>query len=122
MNYLCFKLIEAPKNFVTKIWNVNGLYSGDCLGIVKWYPSWRRYCFFPKEGTVWERIVSSARTGLTMTITTLAAMAVGYIFADSLVLKQMFSIIFLGLIVDIISTYTMNAGLLKWYLERKESG
>ncbi len=75
-----------------------------------------------KEGNVWERIVSSAKTGLTMTITTLVAMIVGYFFTDSLVLKQMFSIIFIGLVVDIISTYFMNAGLLKWYLERKEHG
>jgi len=58
-----------------------------------------------KEGTVWERIVGSAKTGLTMTITTLAAMAVGYTFANSLVLKQMFGIIFIGLLVDIISTF-----------------
>lgn len=75
-----------------------------------------------KEGSVWERIVSSAKTGLTMTVTTLAAMMVGFIFADSLVLKQMFLIIFLGLLVDIVSTYGMNAGLLKWYLERKGDG
>lgn len=75
-----------------------------------------------KEGRVWERIVSSTKTGLTMTVTTLAATMIGYIFSISLVLKQMFIIIFLGLLVDVISTYLMNAGLLKWYLERKEGG
>ena len=71
------------------------------------------------EGSVWERIVSSAKTGLTMTVTTLSAMMVGFIFSSSLILKQMFLIIFIGLVVDVISTYLMNAGLLKWYLERK---
>lgn len=24
----------------------------DCLGIVKWFPRWRQYCFFPEEETV----------------------------------------------------------------------
>ncbi len=75
-----------------------------------------------KEGNTWERIVNSAKTGLVMTLTSLAAVGVGYIFSNSLVLKQMFSIIFLGLIVDLVATYGMNAGLLKWYLDRKENG
>ena len=25
------------------------------LGEVRWYASWRRYCFFPNEGTVFEQ-------------------------------------------------------------------
>ncbi len=75
-----------------------------------------------KEGSIWNRIVSSAKTGLTMTAAALGAMGIGYIFAQSIVLKQMFSIIFLGLLVDVIATYIMNAGLLKWYLEKKENG
>ena len=75
-----------------------------------------------REGSIWERVMSAAKTGLTMTAAALAATGVGYFFAQSLVLKQMFSIIFLGLIVDVIATYFMNAGLLRWYLEKKEHG
>lgn len=26
--------------------------NNDGLGVVKWYPGWRQYCFFPKMGTV----------------------------------------------------------------------
>ena len=25
------------------------------LGIVKWYPSWRQYCFFPELNCVWSK-------------------------------------------------------------------
>ena len=75
-----------------------------------------------REGTVWERIVSSIKTGLTMTITTLVTMIVGYTFTNSLVLRQMFSVIFIGLVIDVISTYFMNAGILKWYVTRRENG
>jgi len=25
------------------------------LGIIKWYGSWRQYCFFPSDETVWSR-------------------------------------------------------------------
>ena len=75
-----------------------------------------------KEGSIWNRLVGSLKTGLTMTVTALVAVGVGYLFATSLVFKQMFLIIFLGLVVDIFSTYAMNAGILKWYAERKEHG
>ncbi len=72
-----------------------------------------------REGRVWERFVGSAKTGLTMTFTTLAALILGYIFSTSFVLKEMFLIIIIGLIIDIISTYIMNASLLKWYVNNR---
>jgi hypothetical protein len=28
---------------------------GGCLGVVKWYSGWRRYCFFPEMGTLYEQ-------------------------------------------------------------------
>ena len=27
--------------------------SGDLLGEIAWYGSWRQFCFFPEQGTVW---------------------------------------------------------------------
>ncbi|MBT3985815.1 MMPL family transporter [archaeon] len=72
-----------------------------------------------REGTIFEGIMSSMKTGLTMSITTIVALSVGYLVATSLVLKQMFLIIIIGLLVDIIITYCMNAGLLVWYAKRK---
>src|SRR3989344_1149262 len=66
-------------------------------------------------GNVHERIIDSAKTGLTMTATTFIALTIGYFITNSLVLKQMFLIINIALITDVISTYFMNAGILVWY-------
>ena len=72
------------------------------------------------EGSLFERLVSGMKTGLTMTMTTAVALTVGYFVSTNLVLKQMFLIIVIGLIVDVISTYCMNAGLLVWYARKKQ--
>ncbi len=66
-------------------------------------------------GDTTERIIDSAKTGLTMTATTFAALTAGYFITTSFVLKQMFLIILIALIIDVISTYLMNAGILYWY-------
>lgn len=72
-----------------------------------------------KEGSVFDRILGSAKTGLTMTATTIVALGAGYFVSQSLMLKQMFMIIIIGLIVDVLMTYLMNAGLLVWYAKKK---
>jgi len=72
-----------------------------------------------KEGTLFERMINGVKTGLTMTITTIVALTVAFIFSNSLILKQMFLIILIGLFVDVISTYFMNAGILYWYCNKK---
>lgn len=44
--YLSFDLSEKqPKK--TTSWYCRNKHSKDILGIVKWYPAWRQYCFFP---------------------------------------------------------------------------
>lgn len=51
--YLEFELIEKkPK---TNVYSINSIASGFKLGIVKWFSSWRQYCFFPNEGTVFDQ-------------------------------------------------------------------
>jgi len=72
-----------------------------------------------REGRIWERIRSSMATGLTMTLTTIAAMIVGILFSPSEIFKEMFTIILIGLVIDIIATYAMNAAILKLYLVKK---
>ena len=71
------------------------------------------------EGEQWERLVGAVKTGLTMTVTSMAAVLVAFLFSISLVLKQMFLIIFIGLIADIVATYMMNAEILTLYMKRK---
>jgi preprotein translocase subunit SecF len=72
-----------------------------------------------KEGSVYERIIDSAKTGLTMTATTVVALTVAYFVTNSFVLKQMFLIIVLALLTDVITTYFMNSGIFIWYSKRK---
>ena len=72
-----------------------------------------------RNDKLWNRLKNSAKTGLTMTATTFVAMIVAFIFSTSLVFRQMFIIIAMGLMVDVIATYVMNASILKWYMLKK---
>lgn len=69
-------------------------------------------------GTVLDRALSAMKTGLTMNLTTLAAVLVSLIFAQSDILRQIMTILLIGLLVDIINTWIQNAGILRWYLEK----
>ena len=69
---------------------------------------------------MYERFAQSITTGLTMTITTVVAVLVAFIFSTAPVLKQIFLIIFIALIVDIISTYIGNASILIWHIKNKK--
>lgn len=71
------------------------------------------------EGGLFERLYSGMKTGLTMTFTTIAAVSVGYFVSSSTVIKEMFLIIIIGLLFDIIATYLNNAGLLMLYMRNK---
>jgi hypothetical protein len=54
--WLYFELMEEkPK---TKVFEVVSKCSNTRLGVIKWYPSWRHYCFFP---TIVEETVYSDR-------------------------------------------------------------
>ncbi|MDO8643005.1 MAG: protein translocase subunit SecF [Candidatus Woesearchaeota archaeon] len=73
-----------------------------------------------REGSVMESIYSAIKTGLTTTATTATAVIVGLLASDSDVLKQIMTIIFIGICVDTVFTWIQNTGLLRWYVERKE--
>lgn len=73
------------------------------------------------DGTVTNRIKGSIMTGLTMTATTMAAMLVAIPISQSPVLKQMFTIILIGLVIDVFATYCFSAGMLAWYMKRKQA-
>jgi len=74
-----------------------------------------------KNGTTFERTKKAFKTGLTMTLTTITALTIATIFTISSTFEQMFSIIIIALIIDLISTWCMNSGLLIWYLEKNEN-
>ncbi len=75
------------------------------------------------EGTVNERMFDAFKTGMTMTLTSIAAVAVSLfiIYNFSETLKQIFSILLIGLVFDIINTWFTNASILKWYVESRRN-
>jgi len=72
-----------------------------------------------KEGGMWVRLHSAFKTGIMMSVTTIAAVTVSLIFSRSETITQIMIILLIGLLVDIIMTWIQNAGLLRWHLEKK---
>jgi preprotein translocase subunit SecF len=72
-----------------------------------------------KDGTVMERIMNAMKTGLMMNATTVSAIIVALIFTQSEVIKQIMTILLIGLLVDLINTWIQNVGILRLYLEKK---
>jgi preprotein translocase subunit SecF len=72
-----------------------------------------------QEGTVYHRVINAMKTGLTMNLTTMAAVIIALVLSQSDVLSQIMTIILIGLIVDLINTWIQNAGILRYYLEKK---
>ena len=46
------KLGDKPK---TSVWSVVNISGGYQIGIIKWNPGWRQYCFFPESNTVFSK-------------------------------------------------------------------
>jgi preprotein translocase subunit SecF len=76
-----------------------------------------------KEKTVefGDRMEDAMKTGLTMTGTTLAVMGIVYIISNTLTqittLSSIASVLLIGLVADLATTWFTNAGILRWYLE-----
>ena len=71
-----------------------------------------------KEGNVNHRLFGAFKTGITMTLTAIAAVGVSLaiIYDFSSTLRQIFTIILIGLLFDIVNTWFTNASMLKWYM------
>ncbi|MGV8169593.1 MAG: protein translocase subunit SecF [Candidatus Nanoarchaeia archaeon] len=73
-----------------------------------------------KEGqTVYGETVRSMKTGMMMLLVTIAAVLAAMLVAQSPVLREILIVVIIGLLVDVVNTWIQNAGLLRWYLERK---
>ncbi len=72
-----------------------------------------------KVGTIYERTIGAMKTGITMSATTLIAIAIALSLILSLDIKQIMTIVIIGLCIDLINTWIQNAGLLRWYIEKK---
>ncbi|MGC9444824.1 MAG: protein translocase subunit SecF [Candidatus Methanospirareceae archaeon] len=85
-----------------------------------------------KKGDVDEKIRSTMKTGVTMTFTTLSAIFALFLvsatihyasayFAPIPILRDLSLVLLFGLTMDLLNTWLLNAGILRWYIERKES-
>ncbi len=77
-----------------------------------------------KEGSLTERALDALKTGLTMSIAAIASMAALYLVTiflipQAVVLSNIAAVLIIGLAADIIATWLMNLGILKWYLEAR---
>ena len=74
-----------------------------------------------KDTSVNHEIFGAFKTGMTMTLTAIAAIAVALAFVHHFgtVLNQMFIILLIGLGFDIFNTWVTNTSLIKWFIEHK---
>lgn len=74
-----------------------------------------------KEGTLNQRIFGAFKTGITMTLTSLAAVIPVFFIVSGLPdsFRQIFIILALGLIADIFNTWFTNASIIKFYCIKK---
>lgn len=74
-----------------------------------------------KDTSVNREIFGSFKTGITMTLTAITAIAVAWIIVRPFqtVLNQMFEILIIGLIFDIFNTWVTNTSLIKWFMEKQ---
>jgi preprotein translocase subunit SecF len=74
-----------------------------------------------RKGKVNEKLEGAFHTGFIMTTTTLTAVAAMFIvsaFAQIIIIREISTVLLIGLIVDLMNTWLLNAGLLKWYVLR----
>ncbi|MEK6873460.1 MAG: protein translocase subunit SecF [Nanoarchaeota archaeon] len=73
------------------------------------------------EGSVNSRVWSSFKTGITMTLAALSIVIIGLIFTSSFssIFNQIFTVLTIGLLFDILNTWAFNASFIKWYVERR---
>ncbi|MEM7816888.1 MAG: preprotein translocase subunit SecF, partial [Candidatus Aenigmatarchaeota archaeon] len=74
-----------------------------------------------RSGEKKERIFSAIKTGITMTLTSIAALTCMYIFSGGTVLRDISLTLIIGLCADIINTWITNTNLFLFWLERRES-
>ena len=71
-----------------------------------------------KASNVDEEIKSTFKTGITMTLTTMSAFIIILLLSSSEILKNLATVVIMGLIADIPNTWILNATLLRKYLKK----
>ncbi len=74
-----------------------------------------------RKGKLDEKLAGAFRTGIIMTTTTLAAIAAMWVVATAgqiQIISEIASVLLIGLVVDMMNTWMLNAGILKEYILR----
>ena len=50
--WINFVLLKEGKK--TNVWEIVTKNGAETLGLIKWFPSWRKYALFPYKNTVYE--------------------------------------------------------------------
>jgi preprotein translocase subunit SecF len=75
-----------------------------------------------RKGKLEEKFAGAFHTGFIMTTTTMAAVAAMWVIAfigSIQIISDIAAVLFMGLFFDLFNTWLTNAGLLKWYVERR---
>lgn len=76
-----------------------------------------------REGTITERALDAMKTGLTMAAASIGSMVALYVVTiffipSAEVLSNIAAVLIIGLVADVLATWLMNLGILRWYMER----
>ncbi|MCE5214557.1 MAG: protein translocase subunit SecF [Methanobacterium sp.] len=77
-----------------------------------------------REGTINERAKDAMKTGFTMAAAAIGSMVTLYLVVVFLIpyastLGQIASVLIIGLVADVLATWLMNLGILRWYMEAR---
>lgn len=75
-----------------------------------------------RKGSVNRAIFDAFKTGFMMIATSFMAIGIAlfFLYRFESILNQIFLIIMFGLSFDLINTWIGNAGIIKWFVERKK--
>lgn len=77
------------------------------------------------EGTITERAMDAMKTGLTMAAAAIGSMVALYLVVIFIIpaastLANIAAVLIIGLAADVLATWLMNLGILRWYLEARK--
>jgi preprotein translocase subunit SecF len=73
-----------------------------------------------REVAVIESVYRAMRTGFMTVGTTIVAITIALFFSKSAVISEIMTIVLIGMVVDLVTTWILNAGILRLYMEKNE--
>jgi len=73
-----------------------------------------------KGESIFSSTIGAAKTGLMLIATAVVAIVIALALAQAEAIKQIMTIVLIGLLFDIFNTWVQNIAILRWYFERKQ--